>query len=190
MHTYRHTHIYIYIIARIVLSLARVYIIIFIYTYIYYNIHTHYIYIYIYMYYMYIYIIYINRIGSRGPKHRGLTFIRYCYYLYCIVYGIHTGVRRGGRMLPNSRSIVLQQGGQCRWSRGMQGWLIRAQKLWSKRISCKSQIAGKDDKFTPTKHRTPPRGVNPWARLARWARASQVWVPKKLIYTYIFLIHL
>jgi len=70
-----------------------------------------------------------------------LAFIRYCDYQSCMVYGIQTACREGGRILPNSRAIVLHQGGQCRWAREMIGWLIRAQKLISKRISCKGQGA-------------------------------------------------
>jgi len=57
-----------------------------------------------------------------------------------MMYGIHTGGRRGGRILPNSRALVLHQGGQRRLARGMQGWLIRAQKHRSKRISCEGQV--------------------------------------------------
>jgi len=68
-----------------------------------------------------------------------LTFTRYCYYQYFMVYGIKTGGRTEGRILPNSRATVLHEGGQCRWARGRRGWLIRAQKRRSKRISCKHQ---------------------------------------------------
>ena len=50
--------------------------------------------------------------ASAAPN---LAFTRYCYYHYCMVYGIQTRGRRGGRILPNSRAIVLHQGGQCRW---------------------------------------------------------------------------
>jgi len=56
--------------------------------------------------------------------------------VWCIAW--KRGVGRGG-ILPNSRAMVLYQGGQCRWSRGMKGWLIRAEKPRSKRISCKGQ---------------------------------------------------
>ena len=44
-----------------------------------------------------------------------------------------------GRILPSSRAMVLHQGEQCRWARGRKGWLIRAQKPRTKRISCKAQ---------------------------------------------------
>jgi len=69
-----------------------------------------------------------------------LAFTRYCYYQYCMVYGIHTRGRRGGRILPNSRAVILHQGRQCRWARKMTGWLIRAQKPQSKTISCKGHV--------------------------------------------------
>jgi len=46
-----------------------------------------------------------------------------------MVYGIHTGDRRGGCILPNSRAIVMHQDGQCRLAWGIKGWLIRAQNL-------------------------------------------------------------
>ena len=72
---------------------------------------------------------------------RDLAFTRYCYYQYCMAYGIHTGGRRGGPILLNSRAIVLHQGGQCRWARGMKRWLIRAQKPRSERISGKGYDA-------------------------------------------------
>jgi len=52
--------------------------------------------------------------------------------------------RRGGCLLPNTRVIVLHQGEQRRSSRGMKGWLIRAQKPRSKRISCKGQLLHQD----------------------------------------------
>ena len=68
-----------------------------------------------------------------------LAFTRSCHLQYCMVYAIHTGGRRGVRILTNSRTTVSHQGGQCRWARGMKGWLIRAQTTRSKRISCKGQ---------------------------------------------------
>jgi len=49
-----------------------------------------------------------------------LAFTQHCDYQYCMVYAIQTRGRRGGRILPNSRVIVLHQGGQCRWARGME----------------------------------------------------------------------
>jgi len=42
-----------------------------------------------------------------------LAFARYCYYQYCMVYGIQKKVGGGGRILPKSRAIVLQTCGQC-----------------------------------------------------------------------------
>ena len=53
---------------------------------------------------------------------------------HCMVYGKYTGGRRGGRIMPNSRAIVLQQGGQCRWARGM-----IAHEPQSARTSCNGQ---------------------------------------------------
>ena len=47
----------------------------------------------------------------------------------------------GGRILPNSRAIVLQQCGQCRRAGRRKGRLIRAQTTNSKRLSCKGQHA-------------------------------------------------
>jgi len=71
-----------------------------------------------------------------------LAFTRYCYYQYCMVHSIRTRVRRGSRLLPNNRAIVLHQGGQCRWAGGMKGWLIRAQQPRRNTISCKGQATG------------------------------------------------
>jgi len=71
-----------------------------------------------------------------NPPPHPLSFTRYCYYHYCIVYGRHTGGWRGRRILPNGRAIVLHQSGQCRWEGARKGWFARAQKLWSKQISC------------------------------------------------------
>jgi len=62
-----------------------------------------------------------------------LAFTRCCYYQYCMVYGMQRGGRRGARILPNSRAIVLQQCGQCRWTAGTYGCLMHAQKHRSKR---------------------------------------------------------
>jgi len=45
----------------------------------------------------------------------------------------------GGRILPNSRAIVLQQCGQCRRARRMKGGSIRAQTARSLKISCGGQ---------------------------------------------------
>ena len=68
-----------------------------------------------------------------------LAFTRYCYYQYCMVYGTPKGGRGGGRILPNSRAIVLQQCGQCRRAGRMNGRLTRAQTNRSQTISCKGQ---------------------------------------------------
>jgi len=77
------------------------------------------------------------RLQSSGRRYLALT--RYCYYQYCMVYGIQTIVWRGSRILPIHRAIVLHQGGQCRWAEGMKGWLIRVQTTRSETISCKGQ---------------------------------------------------
>jgi len=41
------------------------------------------------------------------------AFTRYCYYQYCMVYGIQTGGRRVGRILLNRRAIVLHRVGNA-----------------------------------------------------------------------------
>ena len=46
---------------------------------------------------------------------------------------------RGGRILLNSRAVILQQCGQCRRIGRMEGRLIREETTRSKRISCKGQ---------------------------------------------------
>jgi len=54
-----------------------------------------------------------------------LALTRYCYYQYCMVYSIDTGGRKGSRTPSNNRAIILHQGGQCRWARGMKhGWFV------------------------------------------------------------------
>ena len=75
---------------------------------------------------------------ARGSYVLGL----YTILLLPVLYGVwHTNGRsEGGRILPNTRVIVLHQGVQFRWARGMIGWLIRAQKSRGKRISCKGQL--------------------------------------------------
>jgi len=85
--------------------------------------------------------LYTKRHGTNTdrPVERHLAFTRYCYYQYGMVYSIQTGVRKGSRILPNNRAIVLHQGGQCRWAGGMKGWLIRPQQPRSQTISCKGQ---------------------------------------------------
>jgi len=68
----------------------------------------------------------------------------YTILLLPILYGVwHTNGRSkgGGRILPNSRAIVLHQCAEWRWARGVKGWLIRAQTLRSERISCEGQGA-------------------------------------------------
>jgi len=57
--------------------------------------------------------------------------------VWCMAYTREVG--GGGRILPNSRAVVLHQGGQCRRARGMKAWLNRAQQPRSERISCKGQ---------------------------------------------------
>jgi len=57
-----------------------------------------------------------------------------------MVYSIQTGSRKGSRVLPNNRAIVLHQGGQCRWAQGMKAWLIRVLQRQSKRTSCTGQL--------------------------------------------------
>jgi len=49
--------------------------------------------------------------------HLYLEFTRYCQYQYCMVSGIQKGGRGGGGgvVLRNSRAIVLQLYGHCRW---------------------------------------------------------------------------
>ena len=75
-----------------------------------------------------------------GAPHCALAFTRYCFYQYCMVYSIHTGVWKGSRILSNNRAIVLHQGGQCMWAGGVKGWWIRAQQPRSKKISRKGQL--------------------------------------------------
>jgi len=82
-----------------------------------------------------------------------LVFTRYCHCQYCMVYGIHEGGRVGGRMLPNSRAIVLRQCGQCRRAGRMNGRWIRAHTTRSKRISRKGQ--GGDRPNPPSSAHTP-----------------------------------
>jgi len=50
-------------------------------------------------------------------------------------------VEGGGRILPNSRAIALQQCGQCRRAGRTKGRLTSAQATRSKTISWKSQVA-------------------------------------------------
>jgi len=82
-----------------------------------------------------------------------------------MVHSIHTRVRRGSRILPNNRAIVLRQGGQCRRVGGRNGWLIRAQQLRRKTISCEGQVtrrvSGCCGGPPPPRHRGlfPPLGI-------------------------------
>jgi len=71
-----------------------------------------------------------------GPSH-GTVITN---IVWCIAY--EKNIRRGSRILPKNRAIVLHQGGQCRWAGGMKGWLIRAQQPRRKTISCKGQRVG------------------------------------------------
>jgi len=56
-----------------------------------------------------------------GPAHlsgagaSALAFTGYCYYQYCLVYGIQKRGRGGGLPLRRSRAILLQQCGNYRW---------------------------------------------------------------------------
>jgi len=101
---------------------------------------------------------------------RALAFTRYCYYQYCRVYSIQTLVRRGSRILPDNRAIVLHQGGQYRWAGGIKGGLIRAQQPRSETISCTGQgVAG----AAPTCSRaalTDQRRQSTSARASVWQR--------------------
>jgi len=82
-----------------------------------------------------------------GDKHRNnrrgheLGLGLYTILLLPIWYGVcHTkGGSVGGRILPNSRAIILKQCGQCRHAGRMQGRLLRAQITRSKTVSCKGQ---------------------------------------------------
>jgi len=61
-------------------------------------------------------------------------------YLYGVRHHTIKGASKGGRLLPNRHTIVVQQcGQQCRRAGRMNGRLIRAHTTRSKRISCKGQ---------------------------------------------------
>jgi len=62
-----------------------------------------------------------------------------------ILYGVwHTkGRSRGGRILPNSRAIVLQQCGQCRRAGRKKGRLTRAQTTRNETMSCQGQVSAR-----------------------------------------------
>jgi len=136
IYTYTYIHIYLYLYIH-----THIYVYIYIYT----HTHTH-IYIYIYIYDHHRLFVRGTRVALLRLRIRRrqqielnwmLAFIQYCYYQYCLVYSMQTGFRRISRILPNNRAIVLHQGGQCRCSGGMKGWMIRAQQPRSKTISCK-----------------------------------------------------
>jgi len=65
----------------------------------------------------------------------------YTILLLPILYGVwHTNGRsRRGRILHDSRAIVLQQCGQCRWAGEMKRGLIPVETTRNSRISCKGQ---------------------------------------------------
>jgi len=79
-----------------------------------------------------------HALGASERRLPGLAFTRYCFYQYCMVYHIQTGGRIGGRILSNSRAIVLHQGGPCRWARGGKGWLILHKRLEGKEYLVKA----------------------------------------------------
>jgi len=45
-----------------------------------------------------------------------LAFTRYCDYQSRVVHSIQDESSEGSRILPNNRTIVLHQAGQCRWA--------------------------------------------------------------------------
>jgi len=61
-----------------------------------------------------------------------------------ILYGVwHTrGMGGGGRTLCNSRALVLQPCGQCRWPGAVNGCLIRAQNPQTKEYLVKANVCG------------------------------------------------
>jgi len=69
-----------------------------------------------------------------------LAFTRYCHCQYCMVCGMHNEGQVGGRILPNSRAIVLQQCGQCRRAGRLKGRLIRAQTAKVKPYLVKAKV--------------------------------------------------
>ena len=86
------------------------------------------------------------RVNPRTPTDAPAPLNRPMLGLYTILlipiwYGVrHTkGRSRGGRILPNSRAIVLQQCGQCRRAGRMKRRLTRAETTRSKTISCKAK---------------------------------------------------
>jgi len=86
----------------------------------------------------------------------------YTTLLLLVLYGVwHTKGRfEGGRVLPNSRAMVLQQCGQCKRAGRMQGRLIRAQTTRSKRRPCKGQGAGPKRASTVLPPNLNPRFVS------------------------------
>jgi len=103
------------------------------------------------------------------------AFTPYCYYQYGMVHSIQTGVRRGSRILPNNRAIVLHQAGQCRRVGGVKGWLICPQQPRSKTISCKGQALGRPS-FTRLRWHHPCQScVRCWRRgPRRGSRSSKL----------------
>jgi len=81
-----------------------------------------------------------------GALHTGLTLTPrlglYTILLVAILYGVchMKGSSRGGRILPSSRAIVLQQCGRCRRAGRMKGRLTSAHTARSKIISCEGQV--------------------------------------------------
>ena len=69
--------------------------------------------------------------AQAGRRHAAweAAFTRYCHCQCCMVYGIHKGVRLGGRILRNCRAIVLQQGRLCRWGAATKGGFTPTIKL-------------------------------------------------------------
>jgi len=82
-----------------------------------------------------------SQISDQGPTFLVIWLGLYTILLLPIVYGVWLtkGGPRRCAILPNSRAIVLQQCGQCRWAEEIVRCLIRAQKPRRKRISCKGQ---------------------------------------------------
>jgi len=68
-----------------------------------------------------------------------------------ILYGVcHTKEGSGGgRIMPNSRAIVLKQCGQCRRAGRMKGRLIHAHTTRSKATYCKGQVVGRPSLAMP-----------------------------------------
>jgi len=65
-------------------------------------------------------ILYGEQLINKPGAGEGLAFTQYCDYQYSVVYSSQTRVRRGSRILPDNRAIVLRQGWQCRWAAGVE----------------------------------------------------------------------